>query len=501
MARARPAALGGGRRRRSRASGSVPTARSPSPGTRGRALVMEAFARLPDAAARGDHLRRARRGARRAIRPSRGDIDRGAALRRGRRGRAPPARWERCGRISAAVRAGAVPLPPGAPGRGRRAAARSSTPTGTRWEGDVAVVATGAAYDHLPGSDGLWPTACAGSGCRCSRRRRSPPRSRRRSPTPTPCATTRPTRRHRWPRSARRAPVAAAHHLQLLLVQRPDGGLTIGDTHAYGEPFDFALSEDPTDELLARARRILGAALPPVRRRWEGVYAQCVDGAVCLREEIEHRASWLVTGPGGRGMTCAPAIAADTLRAAGARVARRDRPFALACLDMAGTTVRDDGAVEAAFARRPRPPWGSLPGSPRSDGGPRRACTRRWAGPRPTCSPRCSSRTRRREATAAFAAAYEAIVAAGERDADPRCAPVLRDLRARGRHGLPHHRFRALDPRRAARRPGLGAPRSTWPSRPADVGRGRPAPDMVLGAMARLGVADPRGVVVVGRHA
>ena len=27
--------------------------------------------------------------------------------------------------------------------------------TGTRWEGDLAVVATGAAYDHLPGTDDL----------------------------------------------------------------------------------------------------------------------------------------------------------------------------------------------------------------------------------------------------------------------------------------------------------------------------------------------------------
>ena len=33
---------------------------------------------------------------------------------------------------------------------------------------------------------------------------------------------------------------------------------------------------------------------------------------------------------------------------------------------------------------------------------------------------------------------------------------------------------------------------------PADVGRGRPAPDMILGAMARLGVADPGSVAVVG---
>ena len=111
-------------------------------------------------------------------------------------------------------------------------------------------------------------------------------------------------------------PMAAAHHLQLLLVQRPDGGLTIGDTHAYGEPFDFALSEDPIHELLDRARGILGTDLPPVRRRWEGIYAQCLDGDVCLREEIEPDV-WLVTGPGGRGMTCSPAIAADTLQAAG----------------------------------------------------------------------------------------------------------------------------------------------------------------------------------------
>ena len=113
-------------------------------------------------------------------------------------------------------------------------------------------------------------------------------------------------------------PVAAAHHLQLLLVQRADGGLTIGDTHAYDEPFDFALAEDASLELLHRAERLLGATLPPVARRWEGIYAQCIDGAVCAREELSPGV-WMVTGPGGRGMTCSPAIAADTLQAAGVR--------------------------------------------------------------------------------------------------------------------------------------------------------------------------------------
>jgi glycine/D-amino acid oxidase-like deaminating enzyme len=73
-------------------------------------------------------------------------------------------------------------------------------------------------------------------------------------------------------------------------------------------------------ELMARAERILGKELPPVCRRWDGVYAQCIDQRVCLRAEIEEDV-WLVTGPGGRGMTCAPAIAADTLAAAGIEAA------------------------------------------------------------------------------------------------------------------------------------------------------------------------------------
>ncbi len=186
---------------------------------------------------------------------------------------------------------------------------------GTRWEGDVVVLATGAAYDQLPGS-----------GAFAARLRRVRLQMLQTAPyasTLTTSLADADTLRY-YPayesaplaQLGDQTPVAAAHHLQLLLVQRPDGGLTIGDTHAYGEPFDFALTEDPTLELLERARGILGTELPPVRRRWEGTYAQCLDGDVCLREEMEPGV-WLVTGPGGRGMTCSPAIAADTLRAAG----------------------------------------------------------------------------------------------------------------------------------------------------------------------------------------
>jgi FAD dependent oxidoreductase TIGR03364 len=187
--------------------------------------------------------------------------------------------------------------------------------TGRRWEGDVVVLATGASYDHLPGT--------ASMATRLRRVRLQMLETAAFAPRLTTSLADADSLRY-YPayesagleRLGPQSRVAAEHHLQLLLVQRPDGGLTIGDTHAYGEPFDFALCEDPTTELLQRAAGILGAELPPVQRRWEGVYAQCIDGDVCLREEVAPGV-WLVTGPGGRGMTCSPAIAQDTLQAAG----------------------------------------------------------------------------------------------------------------------------------------------------------------------------------------
>ncbi len=187
--------------------------------------------------------------------------------------------------------------------------------TGQTWEGDLLVLATGASYDHLPGTA---PMAARLRRVRLQMFETAPFAPR----LTTSLADADSLRYYPAYESAgleRLGPqlrLAAEHHLQLLLVQRPDGALTIGDTHAYGEPFDFALCEDPTTELLHRARRILGADPPPVRRRWEGVYAQRIDGDVCLREEVAPGV-WLVTGPGGRGMTCAPAIAQDTLQAAG----------------------------------------------------------------------------------------------------------------------------------------------------------------------------------------
>ncbi len=120
------------------------------------------------------------------------------------------------------------------------------------------------------------------------------------------------------------ATVPARHRLQLLMVQRLDGSLTVGDTHAYDEPFDFDLDEEPYLHLRDAAQRLLGEPLPPVTRRWAGVYSELAPGpgpaaAAHRPDRVYHRAEVaagvvLVTGPGGRGMTCSPAIAEETFR-------------------------------------------------------------------------------------------------------------------------------------------------------------------------------------------
>ena len=170
-------------------------------------------------------------------------------------------------------------------------------------------------------------------------------------------------------------------------------------------------------------------------------------------------------------------------------------PFVLACLDMAGTTVRDDGAVEAAFTSA-LAAVGITPGSRFFEEA--QVVVRQTMGwSKADVFASLLDEDEAREATAAFAAAYEAIVAAGDVREIPGALQVLRDLRAAGVQVCLTTGFAPST--RDALVDALG-----WRAEvdlalsPADVGRGRPAPDLILGAMARLGVDDPHAVAVVG---
>ena len=107
------------------------------------------------------------------------------------------------------------------------------------------------------------------------------------------------------------APETTSAGMQLLVVQRGDGALTIGDTHVYEEPFDFAVEEFLYDCLRRRAEDVLGWTIPPVVRRWAGVYSAATDDRVCFRQEVEPGVV-VITGLAGRGMTLSPAIAEQT---------------------------------------------------------------------------------------------------------------------------------------------------------------------------------------------
>jgi phosphoglycolate phosphatase len=170
-------------------------------------------------------------------------------------------------------------------------------------------------------------------------------------------------------------------------------------------------------------------------------------------------------------------------------------PYALACLDMAGTTVRDDGAVEAAFDDA-LAAVGVEKGTPRYDEAHRFVReTMGWS--KADVFAKLLDHDEADTATARFASAYEAIVAAGEVEPITGAPDVLRALRGRGVRiclttgFAPSTRDALLD--------ALG----WWDDidlalSPADVGRGRPAPDLILGAMARLGIDEPGAVVVAG---
>ncbi|MDV3128559.1 TIGR03364 family FAD-dependent oxidoreductase [Mycobacterium sp. 21AC1] len=103
--------------------------------------------------------------------------------------------------------------------------------------------------------------------------------------------------------------VADKQRMQLLCVQRANGGLTIGDTHEYEEPFGFDVHESPYAYLVDVVERFLGRTLPPIRQRWAGVYSQCLDAHQLVCRAAPEDDLWVITGPGGRGMTLGPAIA------------------------------------------------------------------------------------------------------------------------------------------------------------------------------------------------
>ena len=171
-------------------------------------------------------------------------------------------------------------------------------------------------------------------------------------------------------------------------------------------------------------------------------------------------------------------------------------PIALAALDMAGTTVADDGVVLRAFGAALAAVGA---GVDRLDGPAGEFVHRTMGRSKIEVFTELfdGDRARAEAATAAFEADYDRAIDRGEITEVPGVGDLLASLRSAGikvcltTGFAPVTRDHILD--------ALG-----WRDAvdlalsPADAGRGRPWPDMVLTAVLRLGVDDVRQVAVAG---
>ncbi|MFI1463650.1 phosphonatase-like hydrolase [Nocardia carnea] len=170
--------------------------------------------------------------------------------------------------------------------------------------------------------------------------------------------------------------------------------------------------------------------------------------------------------------------------------------IALAVMDMAGTTVADDGAVIAAFDDA-----ATAVGLPAT--GPERDNARRYVldtmGQSKIVVFRAlfGSEHKAAEANAAFESAYQRYVDEGAIKPIPGAEEAIAKLRAGGIQVALTTGFSRSTQRRI-----LTA--LDWTEvadlvlAPADAGRGRPYPDLVLTALLRAEVDDVRRVAVVG---
>jgi phosphonatase-like hydrolase len=171
-------------------------------------------------------------------------------------------------------------------------------------------------------------------------------------------------------------------------------------------------------------------------------------------------------------------------------------PIRLAALDMAGTTVADEGAVEEAF-QSALDAVGLVAGDLMDDPG---AYVRRTMGQSKIAvftELLGGDRHRAERANRAFESAFDQAVDRGEVAALPGAVDTFAALRERGVRLCLTTGFSPATRDRIVAALGWEGLVDLALS-PADAGRGRPWPDMILTAVLRLRIDDVAEVAVVG---
>ena len=111
-------------------------------------------------------------------------------------------------------------------------------------------------------------------------------------------------------RLAEADPSGTAAGLNLMLTQRPNGDLIVGDTHTYTDPVSPFQDENLNELILRRACALLGVEQLAVRARWQGVYASAPQPFLVHTPAPAVR---LVSVTSGIGMTTAFGLGASVV--------------------------------------------------------------------------------------------------------------------------------------------------------------------------------------------
>ncbi len=106
------------------------------------------------------------------------------------------------------------------------------------------------------------------------------------------------------------SPELMAIDANLMLTQRPDGTLIIGDSHHTETTLDPFLIEQTSDTLLTAATQLLGAGNFQVLQRWQGIYATSKQQDFLIKEVAPNVTAVSVTS--GIGMTISFGLARKT---------------------------------------------------------------------------------------------------------------------------------------------------------------------------------------------
>lgn len=174
-------------------------------------------------------------------------------------------------------------------------------------------------------------------------------------------------------------------------------------------------------------------------------------------------------------------------------------PIELVCLDMAGTTVEDGGLVESAFSTA----LDALGVGSGSGGADERG--RMLEHVRLTMGTSkievfrtlFGEESAAQRANAAFEHAYDDLVAAGNAHPIPGAEEAMAAIRASGRKVALLTGFSPSTRDRLIAALGWNDVADLTLC-PAEAGRGRPSPDLVLTALLRLGISDVAAVAVSG---